>query len=202
MGTSRAFLYGIGVNDSTVPIREIQEEYRRWVHILNRCYGTLSKGSNPKPQLDSRWLVLSNFLEWLYSQPNWRDYELHKGIKEAGNVIYSPELCVMVHPTIRRAFSSRQSNKKNVLHGVTTIKRAIENGNRAYCAQGRDCNGKNVFLGTFWTPEEAHRAWQKDKIEHLLECLSLTENEHVVNRVNREIKRIKEDIKHNRITNW
>lgn len=202
-GKPRALLYGVGVNDYPEPIRAINDEYHRWVHMINNCHGPLSRKFDKKPVVDPRWLSLSTFIEWLRAQPNWRDYELHKGIKEAGNVVYSPDHCIMVHPTIRRVLRPRQRAYIGMPHGVTKSRREFGKGQKSYIAQGRSTlTGKNLFLGVFPTPEAAHQAWQRDKIEHLLECLALDSNRYVQSRLRRDIARIRDDIENNRETIW
>lgn len=200
-GKKRSLLYGAGINDVMQPTREIRIEYLRWVHIVNICHGPLSVALNPKPVLDERWKYFSNFLEWLYEQPNWRDYELHRGIKKADNNVYSPDLCVMVHPSIRRAFRKRVNHDNGLPRGVTLNPRHKKGGKNLYVAQGqREHNGKTMYLGSFSTAKAAHRCWQKDKVEHLIYCLSLDRSAPVFERLSGSIEKIQNDIRNGRET--
>jgi hypothetical protein len=203
IGKPRATIYGVGVNDSSLPTRLIKDEYARWMHVMNNCFGSIARRREEKSTLDPRWYSFSAFIEWLHAQPNWREYELHKSIKEAGNVLYSPDTCVMVHPAIRRALRRRPKVYDGMPHGVTLSSREAKRGFKSYVAQGRSLlTGKALHLGVFRTPEEAHAAWQEDKIEHLKECLTLSNNDDVTDRLNRDIARLRDDRDNKRITIW
>ena len=200
MARPRGLVFGIGINDVSLPIRSVRKEYLGWVHMLNIINGPRSK-TNGGATLDDRWIRFSNFIEWLHAQENWSEYELDPGIKVVGNRFYSPDTCVMVHPTVRRHLAHReQRGKKGLPRGVHRRKDLV-GGRPVYSVTGRDpLAGKAVCLGTYDTPEDAHLAWQIERIEHLRLCLPFANNLYVVERLRNEMDRIADDANNGRLT--
>lgn len=200
MARPRSTVFGIGINDVNVPIRSLRKEYLCWVHILNIVNGPRSK-KHPGATLDDNWIFFSNFIKWLHKQPNWSDHEIDPGIKVVGNRFYSPSTCMMVHPTIRRHLAPReQRNKRGLPRGVNRRKDLVS-GQPVYSVTGRDPEaGKAVYLGTYDTPQDAHLAWQIERIEHLRACLLLADNIHIVDRLRNEMNRIADDANNGRMT--
>lgn len=199
MARPRGPVFGIGSNDVATPIRLVRKQYLAWIHVLNLVNGPRSK-SKPGATIDERWLRFSNFLEWLQNQPNWTEYEIDPGIKLVGNRFYSPDTCLLVHPTIRRHLTVQKQRNGKLPRGVTRRKDLVD-GRPVYSVTGRDfATGKPICLGTYNTPRDAHVAWQIERIEHLRACLPLADNIHTVERLVKEMNRIADDANNGRLT--
>lgn len=106
--------------------------------------------------VDSIWHDFQAFAEWFDQQPfcGVAGYELDKDLKVRGNRIYAPEFCSLI-PKELNAFIS--ADRRQNLHGagVGFIKLTGR-----YFSQIK-WRGKNKYLGTFDTKEEAHLAYQQ-----------------------------------------
>ena len=110
--------FGVG-NFVNYPIpgiigRKQLKVYRVWSGILSRCY-------SPKNQSYSRygargvyvcdgWLEFQNFAAWYYEQPKGEDWHIDKDIISEGNLIYSPDTCTFVPPSINTFFATLPKN--------------------------------------------------------------------------------------------
>lgn len=147
----------IGVGAYTASVnRQITLEYSVWQSMIARCYSDVSQITRPTYigySVDVRWHNFQNFAQWYCNQPGYnKGYDIDKDILHEGNLVYSPETCVLVPKEINNLFRdfSNRSNGRELPTGVT--KRA--NRYRAY--------GKRASLGTFDTVELARDAY----IEH------------------------------------
>lgn len=161
----KKLIYGIGINDSTEPVswwepngvRGRCKIYSKWVCILQRCYTEYGLSKNPTYSgvtICDEWRYFTKFKSWVQSQA-WEDLDLDKDILKEGNKIYSPETCCFV-PKFLNIFL--KDNKRGEFPlGVHMVY------NGKFKAQCR-VDGKVKCLGTFKTPEQAHKAWQRAKV--------------------------------------
>ena len=78
------------------------KEYKRWQHMLSRCYLPTDKeyaryGGKGITVCPS-WHNFQNFASWIIKQNKPTYYQLDKDIKVKGNLLYSPETCLLVTP--------------------------------------------------------------------------------------------------------
>ena len=127
-----------------------------WKNMLRRCY----KGSGRYVQyyidcnVSDEWFDFGVFKEWYENQIGFGlNYELDKDLLGDGK-LYSPDTCCLLPHSINSMIVNRVDKNRELPTGV------YKNGN-AYIA--RACTGtkdiKNVVLGTYPTPEEAHKAY-------------------------------------------
>ncbi len=86
--------FGIGpyksrVNGVTAP------SYRKWLNMINRCYGKTKKKAYDGVTVCDEWLNYQNFVEW-YNKNNVNGMHLDKDIIFDGNKVYGPSSCKMV----------------------------------------------------------------------------------------------------------
>jgi hypothetical protein len=180
MAGVRKLIYGIGINDSpfTQPqhVYEYTDDgkkrlvgscpyYMRWRTLLQRCYHLKTLEKHPTYfgcSVSPDWLRLSNFIEWVDSQPNknWQNCHLDKDLLFKGNKLYSPDTCVFVDRSVNNFLTDRKNSRGKYLLGVTKNKGRF----RSRCNNPLTCS--EVFIGNFSTELEAHSAWKAKKHEY------------------------------------
>lgn len=158
-------VYGVGINDDPGDTGKNCPYYVRWAAMLRRCYSAIELQRHPAYSdcsVCEEWKTFSNFKNWMKGQ-SWQGKHLDKDILHPGNRIYAPDKCVFVNAAINR-FTTEKKNYAGALPiGVCTVP---ESGRfRAQCCT---LDGRRVGLGTYDTPEQAHRAWRNKK--HELAC--------------------------------
>lgn len=130
--------------------------YVSWNKILDRCYhptGRVAK-SYKDCKICDEWLNYAVFKEWYNNQVgNNLKYDIDKDLLGDGK-LYSPDTCCLLPRSLNSMIVNRVDKNRELPTGV------YKNGN-AYIA--RACTGtkyiKSVVLGTYPTPEEAHKAY-------------------------------------------
>lgn len=181
MGRPRGIILGIGINDAdynvcimeTIGRREnggyIQKcvwmcpFYSTWRNMVKRCYCAAAYNKDKQYKdcvVYEPWLTFSKFKAWMVTQ-DWEGKVLDKDLLVKGNKIYGPDTCIFISQTIN-IFIAERHTKRDLPVGVTLDMRY----KACYLAQGRtSTNEKGKYLGRFKTPEEAHMAWLKEKLE-------------------------------------
>ena len=150
--------------------------YRKWKDLLRRCYSEKFLQGSPTYRgcsVCEEWKTFSNFMAWMKTQP-WKGKELDKDILIPGNKVYSPETCVFVSNEVNVLLNngSRSARKGKYPVGVKSHKR-----HKKLSAQISKY-GKEYHLGYFYTAEEAHEVYKKERIKHILEVAeNLTEDD-------------------------
>lgn len=102
---NRSCIYGVGINDSSTPIRvgdKIIRTYETWRGMLRRIYSKSHQENNPTYigcSVALEWLYFSTFERWMLEQ----DHEgkaLDKDLLLPGNKLYSEHTCVFVSPAL------------------------------------------------------------------------------------------------------
>ena len=88
--------------------------------------------------------------------------ELDKDILNKGNKVYSPDTCVYVPQSINSLFT--KSDKVRGEYPIGVYKQKDK-----YVAQLNKGNGKQIYLGSYSTPEEAFQAYKQAKEEYIKE---------------------------------
>jgi hypothetical protein len=204
-------IYGVGINDATYRTREhvIDENGKRkvvwrcpyyalWSKILYRCYSESFHAKQPTYKnvvMAEDWLVFSNFKKWMMQQ-DWEGKEIDKDILGRGLNIYSEETCMFVPHNINMFVVSLSEGKANILPlGVS-----FDKSRGKYRAQVGMGARRNVFLGYFSTPEEAHKAWQLAKWKYGRELLSEQTDPRVIQAMHVILHKLGEDWSTGRIT--
>lgn len=193
---SNTLVFGFGINDANYTVSEkingrrvLCNFYRTWRAMLQRCYSD-DFHKNNKSYKDcfvcDEWLIFSNFKDWMQQQ-DWQGKELDKDLLVRGNKVYCPELCVFVDKMTNSFFTNTSEAKGKYPIGVSI---SVKTGKfHAMC-----CNpftGKRVCLGTYLTPEDAHKAWLNKKNE-LAQLIALKQTDYrvaeaIVRRLNAKV---------------
>ena len=165
---SRKLVQGHGINDLEFlanternGVRAAYPLYRSWVNMLQRCYSPeykQDKSTYKNTTCCAEWLVCSTFctdMVHLYRE----GYQLDKDILVENNNNYSKESCIFVPSFINSFVTLANSIRGDLPLGVSM------HGSRYRSRIGKGF-GKSGFksLGVFSTKEEAHRAWQIEKL--------------------------------------
>jgi len=179
--------YGVGIYDlRSDPNYVIQKKingkvwrcpfYRKWQAMIRRCYAEEHLQYKPSYRdcsVCEEWQTFSNFMAWMKSQ-RWEGKCLDKDILIPGNKVYSPETCVFVTNEVNVLLCNgrRSSRKGKYPVGVKSHK-----GHKKLSAE-ISRYGKTCHLGYFYTAEEAHEVYKKERIKYILEIAeNLTEDD-------------------------
>lgn len=175
--SSKGLVYGVGINDSSTPVRETTTVngktvevwgcpfYKTWVQMLYRCYSEAYRKKYTYrygPTVCEEWLRFSNFREWM-SRQDYVGKQLDKDILVPGNREYGPDKCVFVSQELNKFFNMHKNRGRKTLPGAYPHQR----GSR-YTAQ-ITMHGENRRLGQFSSEIEAHLRWVEEKIVALKE---------------------------------
>lgn len=161
---------GIGINDAPFVVKpsilgkQIKHPaYRAWSHMLQRCYNTKVKEERPSyigVTCCKEWLLFTNFAKW-FKENYIVGYHLDKDLLVKDNLIYSPYTCIFIPQNINSFILLRDKCSGSLPIGVS------KSGSK-YVSYIKDGCGHSMYLGSFNTPEQAHQAWQKAKLEQAI----------------------------------
>lgn len=186
----RPTVRGWGINDVNYPVHKTEvingkcknvwvcPYYQKWFNMFNRAFNPKYHEVNPSyvgVKVCEEWRYLSNFIEWVDSQPNgdWKNCELDKDFLSSENKIYSPETAVFLPKNINSFITDGARYRGACMIGVNfTPSESGKNPYKAYC-QNPFASG-NGYIGRFGSELEAHLAWKAKK--HKYAC-QLAENQ-------------------------
>lgn len=152
---------GVGINDC-IEVRRRSLVYKHWRAMLMRCYSERHHKSYPQYKdctACDEWHYLSNFKKW-FDENYIEGYQLDKDILIKGNKIYSPETCCFVPEEINKLLL--KSDKTRGLYPIGVYRKGSKFAARL--SAGRN---HHIYLGSFYTPEEAFLAYKKAKEQHI-----------------------------------
>lgn len=163
--------YGVGINDADYKV--VKKEgckvvwrcpfFNYWTNMLKRCYCEAFHKKRPTYvgcTVIIDWHLFSTFRAWVIKQ-DWKDKALDKDLLVEDNKIYSPDTCCFISARINSFLVERKASRGEWPIGV-----AYHKGDKKFQAQCSDVlTGKPKYLGSYGTPEEAHQAWLKFKLE-------------------------------------
>lgn len=165
----KPFVLGVGINDSEHPTKINKKAipaYEAWHSILVRCYSEKSFKKRPtyiKCEICEEWKSFSAFEKW-YDSNKINGFVIDKDILFIGNTVYSPSTCRFVPPNINTLLLDRRNDRGEYPIGVSEDNYGNKKKKYKACISKY---GRNVHLGYFSTPEEAHEAWRLAKIEYV-----------------------------------
>lgn len=127
----------------------------RWRNMFDRCYNENRSDRNlsySSCEVCEDWYSFKSFRDWMTGQ-NWQDKHLDKDLIVKGNKIYHPSRCLLIDRELNM-FLSNISNYK----GYTKAK----NRKKKYRVQ-ISVNGKNNYVDSFYTKEEAIECYKDAK---------------------------------------
>lgn len=156
-------LYGIGIND----VKDCEEyisvkdpAYHCWKSMFRRCFSKIDLERNPTYvgcSIHSDWIRFSVFKEWF--DENYKEgYQLDKDFIKETNKLYGKEFCVFLPQELNKFIIASDKSRGAFPIGVSFSKNKRF---RARCAD--PFVGKTIQLGTYDTPDEAHKAWKLHK---------------------------------------
>jgi len=166
-GRARTSIYGVGINDSPIPTTNVTINgkhynrcpfYLKWKKMLEICYSPKSI-TYGKFTVCKEWLHLSNFSYWM-SEQDWEGKVLDKTILAIDNTHYSPETCCFVNSTLNKVLTYGGVENELLL--------GVKRNKVCYSARLKNGTGKEHYIGTFKTIEEAHKEYKKAKYNHLI----------------------------------
>ena len=161
--TTKKSVFGTGIND--IKGSSGSAYYSQWHEMLRRCYSE-NYGDRYPTYKDARvcqeWHHLSNFKAWM-EQQEYTGCVLDKDILCKGEKVYSPETCCFVPEVLNLVIIRSDSSRGNLPIGVTVDPRKAVGTKRFVSRVGSGVRGRNIHLGMFTTPIEAHFAWQLAK---------------------------------------
>lgn len=178
-------VYGFGINDSGYTVYpKVNGKlvrcpfYDRWVNMLGRAFA--SKESAQKlayinTTISDSFKYFMDFRRWAEGQGfgshNKHLVDLDKDILVSGNNEYSTEKCAFVIQRINKIIVTGQGGC-----GIYPLGVRLENRTGKFVAV--ICvHGKPKHLGTYTTPEQAHKAWQLSKAQHIENSVANYEQE-------------------------
>lgn len=164
-------LHGFGINDLdyNIVVRRDGKTiftcpyHNLWSNIVLRCYHEETIKKHPtyaECEMCDDWAYASVFKKWMEKQ-DWEGKEIDKDILNGHRSQYNPDNCIFVDSYINGFFSFKDNVSGKYPVGVN--KRNKENCIKPFRA--RIGIFKRIHLGDFYTPEEAHGAWQLAKIQ-------------------------------------
>ena len=162
--------YGVGINDAdyaTQPIvngvKLMDPAYSAWFNMLKRAY---NKKFHEAHQTYSdvtvckEWHSFRAFRAWWLA--NYRDgFQCDKDLLAIGNREYSPWSCIYIPQWLNKFTTDSGAARGELPIGVCLYKPSGKY--QSYC--NNPITGKRHSLGYFTTPEAAHAAWLKCKLE-------------------------------------
>ena len=163
-------VYGVGVNDADYMItqkvngvRLWDPAYKTWSNMLKRAYCERYHATHPTYSdvtVCAEWHSFSAFRNWWLNSYR-EDWQCDKDLLVVGNREYSHNSCIYVPRWLNSFLNGHEASRGELPIGVRLDKRRGK-------YQSRCCNpitGKNHHLGSFTTPEAAHEAWRRYKLE-------------------------------------
>jgi hypothetical protein len=140
--------------------------YRTWKNMLQRCYDEKLHGRYPTYKgckVSDEWIYFENFVKW-YDQNYIDGYQLDKDILGDGK-LYSKDTCCFL-PNKINSFLHKNIGRNNDL--PTGVRKE---GNRYRAVLNIGVNKKR-HIGYYSEPNEAKKAYDKEKNNYLLQVLN------------------------------
>lgn len=188
---TKRLVYGIGINDADYVVQKFENlgrvngkkkikrlwtcpYYMRWCSVLERC--------NPKVQQTKKktylgvticedWKYFSKFKAWM-EQQDWQGNVLDKDIVVFGNKIYSPETCRFVPDYLNKLLTLSDANRGKWPLGVS-LRKDSSVFVSVIKTRTKKTGGKIDYLGQFNNPQDAHKAWQEEKIVRIKDYIEI-----------------------------
>lgn len=189
-GRVRGLIYGVCINDAPYVTQQTINGkkwrcpfYVKWYGMITRCYSEPVKRRKSyylESSVCEAWKVFSAYLSWHKDYTGGIDifdWQLDKDIICEGNTVYSPAKCCIIPNYVNSV--SADSHKSRGPYPMGVGKLNNENLSKPYLSQIRVEN-KTQYLGLYATPESAHRAWQRAKIDVISDIMARYSKERFI----------------------
>ena len=182
-------VHGVGLNDSESPVTRHEKVggkdkivwrckfYDAWTDMLERCYSKKLHALHPTYigcAVSGDWHKFSAFRSWMITQP-WHGKHLDKDILSRGNKLYSPSTCVFIDGGINNFLIDSGAARGGSPIGVYWNER--DEKYQAKCSN--PFTGRQVSLGYFSCPNEAHKAWLAKKHQYAMQLAERQSDQRV-----------------------
>lgn len=189
----KKLVFGVGIKDenlvTTVFVNgksKMCPYYQRWYDMFRRCYSETYQKNNPSYKgcsVCNEWLTFSNFKKWMETQ-DWENKTLDKDLLDPSNNVYCPEKCIFVDICINCLFLDAPTKRGKLMLGVCYVnkkKDMVNEYKKPYRACVREYgNKKQIHISSFVSEFDAHRAWQKAKLNNLDKVKDIYKNDDAV----------------------
>lgn len=161
-------IFGIAINDSKYMVKPITSQgrlccpaYKQWFNMLSRCYSPASLKRRPSyknSKVCDDWLLFSRFRKW-WIDNNIEGWELDKDLLSNLDT-YSRENCLYVPRWLNNFTTDSFGSRGEYPIGVFFDK--SKGRFTALCRDPR--TDKQVNVGGFSCPLDAHAAWKNRKL--------------------------------------
>lgn len=180
MVKGNGLVFGIGTNDSHTPVYNRDSDdnviicpyYAKWKSRLEFCYYTPRINKQPTYKgctVSEEWLLFSNFRSWMKGQESklgdLSGLHLDKDfLSSEGTKVYSKDTCVFIDGKVNQFIKDSKKTR-----GVWPLGVHFQIKNGSFIAK---CNNpftegeKGRYIGTYFCPIQAHKAWQERKHEY------------------------------------
>ena len=170
IGRPRKPRFGVGLNDvdyTTIPmvngVRLRDPAYYAWADMLRRAYDPKFHAEHPTYSdvtVCKEWHSFSAFRSWWLN--HYREgFSLDKDLLVVGNREYGTYTCVYVPRWLNNFTEDHGAGRGEFQIGVSIHKQTGKY--QSHCSN--PIPGKQRYLGYFTTPEAAHDAWLRYKLE-------------------------------------
>ena len=179
-----------------------------WSSINSRCKegGYHQKRKPSYIEVVNGFIDFQEFADWCQSQygylnkeSNGKYWAIDKDLLDYNNLEYSKDKCIFVPNRINSLLIASNASRGEYPLGVYWKKSA-----RKFAAQCSDGSGKQKYLGYFIDPLNAHKAWQRYKIQVMQTILKDDEEVKIHTKlipiIEGHIQRISDDLENNRET--
>lgn len=189
MIAGRKLVHGVGLNDAGYRIADTAQIngrqvnlwicpfYRKWEHILKRCYSSSAQKKNITYHgctVSTEWHSFKVFREWMIAQP-WEGNEIDKDLLIAGNKIYGPDRCIFITQALNAFVTDCARARGEWPVGASLNKRLGKFV--SYC--NNPFTRKIEHLGCFDNPYSAHEAWRERKHAHAMKYADMQSDERL-----------------------
>ena len=150
---------------------KLKKYFKIWSNMLRRCYDPKHRERYPTYKdckVEDYLLNFQHMGEWLednYYEVPGEKMCLDKDILHKGNKVYSRDTCIFVPERINILFTKRDNARGNDPIGVVQV----SSGN--YQVNCHNEYGKQIYLGTYLTEEQAFNAYKQYKEKIIKEVI-------------------------------
>jgi len=194
-------IYGVGINDANYAVSPRVNGrpatcriYVLWNSMLMRCYSEKYHAKKPTYigcSVDKEWHSFMAFHSWAVTQDRLGK-QLDKDILIQGSRIYSPKNCVFVDVSVNNLLLNHASKQGKLPIGVSVYGYKY----RAYC----NYNAKQILIGSYSTPVQAHAAWQSSKADVIERTANEQTDARVKGALMLRVKQLRDDMANGRET--
>jgi len=175
---------GLGINDADYQVTKyivgdngkrkrvwVYPYYARWKSLMERIGPNSKEEAYFDKTCCADWVYFSKFKAWMEAQ-TWENLDLDKDILIQNNKEYGPTTCAFVPAWINTLLMTNTHRK-----GILPLGVHLSSKGQFRAQVSNVYTNKNKHLGLYQTPEEAHSAWQRGKIDQIEKALKMYEEE-------------------------